>query len=341
MRKIFLPKHYVLILYFMLRALIIWLALFGLWKNHGHERLVTSENIRNLKNGQLVQIETDHVLHMKDEHDASKTGILINGKFAVICVGKTAYVLVELKNSDVIQALESYEEGNGEAVRLVAEVCHEKVPITKLDEKIVQDYDQSKMIESFYLKEYDEDMDYQPQLFAYFVAAIIASVVALVAFFANGGIHTFYESPFEDSERYKRYVKGEIPDLERELEHEKNILRMLESEKKTSWKYLVSGILFNAAGQFIPYLPFYEIVPLPLWLLTLFLRGFGVSLVVEFLWNIDSDRIYRLSERFAQETYSVKKVRAQKCIAVLEERIRKEEQQNETFQIPHYNTREP
>ena len=164
--------------------------------------------------------------------------------------------------------------------------------------------------------------------------AMVALGIAIILFFTVGGFEAEIQAPFEDSEKYRECVMGTNYDLEASLKREKENKERYYLEQKDSGKtalegvgIVFAGILINLLSTGIDHLVPATVIPiLPIghiagW----YVEYFGIKWIFRAYLNSDMIFAKEISEKFMQHTTSVKIEECSKMIAVIQNKIREQE----------------
>lgn len=164
--------------------------------------------------------------------------------------------------------------------------------------------------------------------------AMVALGIGIVLFFTVGGFKAEIQAPFEDSEKYRECVMGTNFDLEASLKREKENKERYYLEQKDSGKTAVEGVGIFLLGLLINLISkgFDVLIPdsvlpiIPLGhIVGWYIEFFGIKWIFRAYLNSNMAFAKELSEKFMQHTTSVKIEECSKMIALIQNKIREQE----------------
>lgn len=213
---------------------------------------VTAQNVRTLEKDQYVRITMDQYLV---EEVGDRGSYLDSGEAYVdfmVCIGYSAYLPVKIQDRELLSVLSTYTHGQGDQISFVGKVVKQEYPsgVNYVRYLFYESFDITKLVKDTYVYQLDENEVRSDHKYLLFLGGI-GMTVALLMFFTIGGIHTTYERPFEETERYKEYVSGRIYDWEDELRKEKITLEELRQEQREAKKRILPGTGLFVGGILI------------------------------------------------------------------------------------------
>lgn len=162
---------------------------------------------------------------------------------------------------------------------------------------------------------------------------MIGFALSFLCFITIGGFKRVIVPPFEDSKRYKECVRGQMYNVEEQLQKEKENRDRAYLEQSESWKTALEGLGIFLAGlilTIICYITAFFCMPL---ILGVFPGYFIMFMSFRWLWegfiNSSLPIAGKISEQFMIHSTSVKIEEATKLINALSKRLEEEREKEE------------
>lgn len=174
--------------------------------------------------------------------------------------------------------------------------------------------------------------------------ALGAIGISFILFLTVGGFESEMQRPFEDSKKYRECCRGTVYDLETSLQREKANKERYYLEQRESGKTALEGVGIFLVGFLVNLIStgidmwispraFLPILPVGHWA-GCFIEYFGLTWIFRAYTNSNMLFAKEISEAFMLHTTSVKMEECSKMIAVIQRKIREEEEgrkKNETL----------
>ena len=170
-----------------------------------------------------------------------------------------------------------------------------------------------------------------------FIIGVISELLFMIRFFMNAGFSHVIEAPFEDSKEYKHCVMGIGYNFREELERQKRERDEYLVRQRDAWKGILFGGLVFLIGFVLTFISMILAEGLAWFfggVFTVMIEYTGLKIMLDAYLDMGTKIGRKIADAYMISSVPVKLEHCSKMIAVLLERIRKEEEkEKEIFQI--------